>query len=136
MKSNGRHPKDSEEKKLLHFQIRCIYWTVIIFPPFIYNQRFRGFFPPSSEFQRVNEGNKQGASFFSPPAVFEIEKRGKKFIFNASVKKRQISNTAGGEKKEVSCLFPSLTLWNTEEGGKKPLKRWFSKKGKKRMTVQ
>ena len=41
------------------------------FPPFLLNQRFRGFFP-SSGFQRVNEGNKQDAFFFSPPEVFEI----------------------------------------------------------------
>ena len=41
---------------------------------------------------------------------------------------RQISNTSRGEKKEASCLFPSLTLWNSEEGGKNPPKHWERKK--------
>ena len=47
---------------------------------------------------------------------------------------RQISNTSRGEKKEASCLFPSLTLWNSEEGGKNPPKRRFKKERRKKET--
>ena len=36
------------------------------FPYFLLNRHFGGFFPLSSGFQRVNEGNDQDVSFFSP----------------------------------------------------------------------
>ena len=44
------------------------------------------------------------------------------------LRKEKNSNTAGGEKKKASCLFPSLTLGNLEEGGKNPPKRWLKRK--------
>ena len=72
-------------------------------------------------------------------SVFFLKIKGKKIIFNASVKKGQISNTAEGEKKEVSCLFPSLTFWNPEEGGKNPPKSRLERKerkGKKGIAIQ
>ena len=47
------------------------------------------------------------------------------------LRKEKISNTAEGEKKEASCLFPSLTLWNPE-GGKDSPKRWFTKQWRKK----
>ena len=66
--SNGRQPRGREEKeKLTHIQIRCnlLDFFLSFFPNVLSNQRFGGFFPPSSGFQRVNEGNKQNASFLS-----------------------------------------------------------------------
>ena len=41
-------------------------------------------------------------------------------------------NIVVGEKNEASCLFPSLTHWNPEAGGKNPPKRWFERKGGKK----
>ena len=64
----------------------------------------------------------------------------KQFYFNSSAKegKEKVSNTAEGEKTGAFCLFPSMILWNPEEGAKNPPKSWFKRKGeeKKRMTVQ
>ena len=66
---NGRKPRSSEERKnyILDF-----YSFLSFFPPFLLNQRFKGFFPLSSGFQRVNEGNKQEPSFLSPHQFFSL----------------------------------------------------------------
>ena len=52
------------------------------------------------------------------------------------LRKEKFSNIARVEKKEASCLFPSWTLCNPEEGGKNPPKRWFKRKGEQTMAVQ
>ena len=57
--------------------------------------------------------------------------RGKNCILMLLLKKEKISKTAGGEKKEASCLFPSLAFGNPEEGGENPPKRCFKKKREK-----
>ena len=59
-------PRLVKKEKIITFpnKVFLFYWSVILF---FLNQRFGGFFPPSSGFQRVNEGNKQNYS-----SVFEI----------------------------------------------------------------
>ena len=69
---NRRQPWGSEERKNYPISnISKVYFFiglsfVSFFPLFLLNQRFEGFSPPSSEFQRINEGNKQDTPFFSP----------------------------------------------------------------------
>ena len=67
--NNGRPPRGREEnEKLTHIQIKCNLLDFSFhsfFPPFLSNQRFGGFFPPSTGFQRVSEGNEQSASSLS-----------------------------------------------------------------------
>ena len=72
VESNGSQPKDSQVKNKLHFQIRCIYWTVVLFPP-----SFKTNVSENSSLRlRVFKGSmkdkKQNTSFFYSPAVFEI----------------------------------------------------------------
>ena len=62
-------PKVEKKEKIITylnevFLLDC--HSFLFFSPFLLNQRFAGFFPPSSGFPRVNEGNKQDTSFFSP----------------------------------------------------------------------
>ena len=74
------------------------------FPPFLSNQRFGSFLPPSSGFQRVIEGNRQNASFLSLWQCLNF----------------------------LSSLAEAFKIENPVEGGKNPPKRWFERKGGKK----
>ena len=57
-----------KRKKLSHIQIRCNlldFHSLFSFLLYFQTNASEDFSPPSSEFQRVSEGNKQNASFLS-----------------------------------------------------------------------
>ena len=77
--------------------------------------------------QKSLVGNLGGIDF-----VYILTNLEKNNIFNAFVKKiKLITNTAREENKEASCLFPSLTFWNSEEFSETLVLKEKEKKGMK-----